>query len=193
MEQALDCLAPRRRASSLPADARRSMIIEAALPLLLARGETVTTHEIAGAAGIAEGTIFRVFESKDALIEAVIDRVLDTEHIEEALAGIDPNLDLETIVTRVVKLVQHRVLDTWQLISSLGPRFRRDRRPSFDSPALAGLFEAHRTELAVEPASAARVLRAITIAMTHPLMASEPARPTEVAGQFLHGVVRSKC
>jgi AcrR family transcriptional regulator len=169
------------------------MIIEAAFPLLLARGETVTTHEIAGAAGIAEGTIFRVFESKDALIEAVIDRVLDTEPIEEALAAIDPSLDLETIVTRVVKLFQHRVFDTWQLISSVGPRFRRDRRQSFDSPALAELFEAHQTELAVEPARAARVLRAITIAMTHPLMASEPARPTEVARQFLHGVVRSRC
>jgi AcrR family transcriptional regulator len=169
------------------------MIIDAALPLLLARGETVTTHEIAKAAGIAEGTIFRVFDSKDALIEAVIERVLDSEPIERTLAGIDSDLDLETTVTQVVELFQRRVFDTWQLMSSVGPRFRHDRRPSFDSPALVGLFAAYGDELVVPPDRAARVLRAITIAMTHPLMAPEPARPADVASQFLYGVARPKC
>src|SRR5262245_33537829 len=61
-----------RRASALPAEARRSMIVEAALPLVLEHGERVTTKQIAEAAGIAEGTIFRVFEDKDAVIAAVV-------------------------------------------------------------------------------------------------------------------------
>ncbi len=56
-----------RRAESLPPDERRAMIIEAMLPLLLEHGEMVTTRQIAEAAGIAEGTIFRVFADKDEL------------------------------------------------------------------------------------------------------------------------------
>ena len=49
------------------------MIIEAMLPLLLEHGEMVTTRQIAEAAGIAEGTIFRVFADKDELIAAVVE------------------------------------------------------------------------------------------------------------------------
>jgi len=58
------------RATALPPDERRSMIVAATLPLLLEHGDRVTTKQIAEAAGIAEGTIFRVFADKDALIAA---------------------------------------------------------------------------------------------------------------------------
>ena len=66
-----------RRAEALPADERRAMIVEAMLPLLLEHGEMVTTRQIAEAAGIAEGTIFRVFADKDELIAAVVEHAAD--------------------------------------------------------------------------------------------------------------------
>src|ERR1700736_3533871 len=91
-----------KRAAALPADERRSMIIAATLPLLLEHGEMVTTHDIADAARIAEGTIFRVFASKDALIEAVIDRALDVGSVERAIGAIDTGLPLEATVAQVV-------------------------------------------------------------------------------------------
>jgi AcrR family transcriptional regulator len=65
-----------KRASALPPGERRSMIVQATLPLLLEHGEMVTTRQIADAAGIAEGTIFRVFADKDELIAAVLDAAL---------------------------------------------------------------------------------------------------------------------
>ena len=71
-----------KRASALPPDERRSMIVAATLPLLLEHGEMVTTRQIAEAAGIAEGTIFRVFADKDELIAAVIEAALDPEPLE---------------------------------------------------------------------------------------------------------------
>ena len=59
-----------------PAD-RREALVEATLPLLRMHGRAVTTRQIAEAAGVAEGTIFRVFESKEELVEAALARAFE--------------------------------------------------------------------------------------------------------------------
>jgi AcrR family transcriptional regulator len=190
----IDDAIPRKRAASLPADERRSMIVDATLPLVLEHGDKVTTHDIAAAAGIAEGTIFRVFESKDALMEAVMDQALDPGPVERAIEAIDPDLGLEESVTQVVALVQRRVLDIWRLLSGLeAGRHRHGRRPPPEMEALRRLFEAYRDELQMEPAQAARLLRSVILAMTHPMMAVEAAPPDEVARRFLYGAVGRRC
>src|SRR3954468_6718683 len=105
----------RRRAAALPVDERRSMIIAAAIPLLLEHGDMVTTRQIADAAGIAEGTIFRAFADKDELLGAVIDAALDPGPRERGLAQIGPSLPLVDIVTQAAALAQRRVVDVWRL------------------------------------------------------------------------------
>lgn len=186
--------ARRKRATSLPPDERRSMIISAALPLLLEHGEAVTTYQIAQAAGIAEGTVFRVFDTKEELIEAVIDRFIDRGPTERAIAALDTSVGIEQAVVAVVKLVQARVAEVWQLISSVGPHFHRHaRRPSFDSPALTEMLGSFRADLAIPPARAARYLRSVIMAASHPLMTEEPAPPEEIASLFLHGASRRPC
>jgi len=50
------------------------------------------------------------------------------------------------------------------------------------------LFEAHRERLTVDPIVAARLLRALTLSTTHPLIAAEPMSPEEIRELFLHGV-----
>jgi len=179
-----------RRAAALPADERRSMIVTAALSLLLEHGEMVKTRDIAVAAGIAEGTIFRVFATKDDLIAAVIETALDTTALDQALAAIDPHLPLEERVASAVAMLQRRFVDVWRLASSVGVRFADHyRRPAVDSEPLVRLFEASRAELQIEPAAAARTLRAFTLAVTHPLLADVPMSPADIAQQFLHGVL----
>ena len=149
-----------KRASALPPDERRSMIVQATLRLLLENGEMVTSRQIADAAGIAEGTIFRVFADKDALIAAVIDAALDTAPLERALASIDLTLPFETAVAAAIEVLQQRVVDVWRLASSIGTRFHdHAQRPITDSDALVTLFSANRTRLTVEPIVAARLLR----------------------------------
>ena len=63
----------RARASAMPPDERRAAIVSATVPLLLEHGSAVSTRQIAEAAGIAEGTIFRVFPDKQAVIAASVE------------------------------------------------------------------------------------------------------------------------
>jgi AcrR family transcriptional regulator len=182
-------VARRPRAAALPPAERRRVIVEATIPLLVELGEAVTTRQIADAAGIAEGTIFRVFPDKDALLAAAVEAALDPAPFEQALEAIDPALPLEELVHEVVLVWLRRTADTWRLLSSVGSRIRELRpRPIAESPGLARLLAAHRDELAVPPRAAARTLRALTLAMSHPLMVERPAPAREIVRTFLHGV-----
>ena len=58
-------------------DERRRAIVDVVVPLLLRARGGVTTKQIAEAAGIAEGTIFRVFPDKAALLMAVAEETMN--------------------------------------------------------------------------------------------------------------------
>ena len=177
------------RATALPPDERRSMIVAATLPLLLEHGDRVTSRQIAEAAGIAEGTIFRAFADKDEVIAAVIDAALDPEPLEAALTDIPLGLPLEDALAAAILIMQQRVIDIWRLVSSVGPQFHETtRRPMPDSGALVRVFETNRARISVEPIVAARLLRALTLSTTHPMLAGEPTSSDELGELFLHGV-----
>ena len=178
-----------RRATALPPDERRSMIVAATLPLILEQGDRVTSKQIAEAAGIAEGTVFRAFADKDELIVAVIEHAIDPQPLERALAAIPPGLGFEKTLEAAVVIIQQRVIDVWRLMSSVGTRFHEmTRRPVTDSDALVRIFAAFADEIAVEPMVAARLLRALTLSTTHPMLADVPTAPDELVHLFLHGV-----
>ena len=182
----------RRRASALPPDQRRTAIIEATIPLLVEHGPNLSTRLIAEAAGLAEGTLFRAFPDKDAIIDAAVEAVLDPQPLERDLSLIDPELPLPVIATKGIELFQRRLLTVWRVLSSSGtkPDARREAMP--ESRAMVRLFEAHRDELTVSPRVAARALRGLTFAQSHPLLIERPAPPKEIVRLFLHGVLGEK-
>jgi len=96
------------------------MIIHAVLPLLLEHGPAVTSRQIADAAGIAEGTIYRAFGDKESLIEAVVAHFLDPEPMQFALRAIDPELPLETKVHAIVAAMRERFAMVFRLMAVLG-------------------------------------------------------------------------
>jgi AcrR family transcriptional regulator len=178
-----------KRATALPPDERRSMIVAATLPLLLEHGDRVTSKQIAEAAGIAEGTIFRAFTDKDEVIAAVIEAGLDPAPMEAALSTQLEGLAFESAIAQAIEILQQRVIDVWRLVSSVGAKYQdTTRRPMTDSAALIRVFEAHRARISVEPKVAARLLRALTLSTTHPMLAGAPMSASEVFELFVHGV-----
>ena len=77
------------RAAPLPPAERRAALIAATEPLLERFGREVSTRQIAQAACVAEGTIFRAFPTKEALIDAVLDDIFAVESTCDRLARID--------------------------------------------------------------------------------------------------------
>lgn len=186
----------RARAAALPPEERRARIVTATLPLLLAHGSSVTTRQIAEAAGIAEGTIFRVFPDKESLFAAVVEAALDTASVDAALDAIDVTLPLEARLIAAVDVLRRRVIDLLQVRTAVGMMHSSgggiampDRHPSTDLNKIANLFAPDGTELRRTPLEAAHLLRGLTVAGTHPaLILDEPLSSAEIVSLVLDGI-----
>jgi AcrR family transcriptional regulator len=176
-----------RRAAALPPAERRAAIVAATLPLMLQHGTGVSTRQIAEAAGIAEGTIFRAFADKDALVEAVVESAFDPAPVERALAAIDPTLPFDERLAQAVIIMQRRLRDIWNLTAAVGKPSSPPRVTEFKE--LTALFEGERDHLSRPPKMAAQTLRGLTLALTHPALApDQPITPAEIVSLLLDGV-----
>ena len=158
-------------------DDRRAALIEATIPLIRRHGAAVTTRQIADAAGVAEGTIFRVFDDKATLIREAVAAVLDPHEVEERLAAVDRTLPLVPRVLAAVEIIQQRLTSVFELLTTM----EMTRPPEDDDPRrahrpahtrlmqiLTDLIEPDRDALRCEPAEVARLLRVLTFTGTHP-------------------------
>lgn len=188
---------------------RRSALISATGPLLERYGRDVSTRQIADAAGVAEGTIFRAFATKDELIDAVIEEVFDEQRTRAALLAIDRTLPLQLRLVVAVTILQERTRRVFALFHSLRLRPGWAGPSPEDRPAhetlhakqkhdrellelvLVDLVGPDADQLRVPVGDAVTALRATVFALTHPLLGDERlATPDRIVDLVLHGIAR---
>jgi AcrR family transcriptional regulator len=108
----------RRRVPALAPEDRRQALIAATIPLLHEHGLEVSTRQIAAAAGVAEGTIFGVFESKNSLVVCSVIQALDPQATLDGLAAIDPALSLRERMAIAADLIHARFAENAQLLTA---------------------------------------------------------------------------
>jgi AcrR family transcriptional regulator len=193
------------RAAALPPEERRAQILDAVEPVIRQHGRQVNTRQLAEAAGVAEGTLFRVFDSKKNLIDAVIGRYIGAERTLDRLVAIDRDLPLEDRLIAVAETLQNRLTETFELLHAVGPppdpsaedriafRDHMVRQTELITEAIADLIKPDADLLVVTPAQLAQLLGSLTFSTSHPLMrhmetaAALSREPAAIIDLALHG------
>ncbi|MFE0808498.1 TetR/AcrR family transcriptional regulator [Streptomyces sp. NPDC058794] len=188
----------RRRAPAMTPEERRAMIIQTAIPLIAEYGAAVTTAKIARAAGIGEGTVFRVFADKDELLQACVAEALSPEHAVRELDAIDVHQPLPDRLADAAEALQAHMSRMGAILGSLGHRggkhpgtvrgAGRDESTTRIRAALAELLEPDRATLRRPPEQIAALF--FGLLFTQPRTENEPdLTPQELVEFFLHGAL----
>jgi AcrR family transcriptional regulator len=200
----------RRRAPAMSQEERRAAIVRSTLPLLIEHGGNVSTSQIAAAAGIAEGTVFRAFKDKRDLLVACMRAGMNSDEEVGRIGAIDLQWALHERLTEGVRAVSGYLDRIWAVGQALraggvGPEAMQERMHGGDekhqpgpppelirvSQAMSRLFDEGADDLRVDAERAVRMLLSLVFSNR---MASagfgEPIDdPAEIVDLFLHGVV----
>lgn len=183
----------RARARPLAPDDRRAAIVDAVIPLIREHGRAASTRQLAEAAGVAEGTLFRAFGDKDSIIRAAIDRLMDPEPARVALRAVDPGLPTETKVHQVIQLQRDRLSGFIGFMAAVGvhgPPPGARHQPQEDAQWLEIMAQLFREdEIAVSVPELAFYLRMLAFGSAIPVLNAPHVFTTEELTRFvLHGV-----
>lgn len=167
------------RAPSLKPEERRRAIVRATLPLIRDQGFDISTADIARAAGVAEGTLFRAFVSKDEILQAVVDLVMDPADSIAELAAIDRTLPLRDRMIAIMHISCAQIVEISRLMSALHasggshvhPARSRERHRTHTQvmiEAIAGVLAPDADRLRLAATQTASLLRSLAFATSHP-------------------------
>jgi AcrR family transcriptional regulator len=194
---------PRRRAPGMSPEQRRAMIVAAALPLVAEYGAKVTTSQVAKNAGIGEATIFRVFDDKEQLLDAVLAEALRHDHAIREIASIPLDQPLaDRLAEAAEALGAHltRLMSVRGALHTSGYRQDRRERPGPEhkggreaavaglQEAISELFEPDGQALRVPREQAASMFLGLLFSLSRPGAEGALSTP-ELVDTFLYGAM----
>lgn len=198
------------RATPLSRDERRTALVEVTIALMRQFGYSVSTAQIARAAGVAEGTIFRAFPSKQALFESAITTVVDPAPLIAELDALARTTELAVRIEAVIGLWQRRISEVSMFFAALHqppPAGRpanskgRSARPENAQAeqnrlvvdAVARVLEPDGDRLRLPVTDFASLVRSVAFATSHPLLSDGALTDPEAITQLLlHGALREE-
>jgi AcrR family transcriptional regulator len=188
------------RAPAMSPEDRRTAIVEVTIPLLKEHGAALTTKQVAEAAGIAEGTVFRAFSTKDELVQACATAVFDTTAVVAELRGIDHDLPLDDRLAAAVGAMQRWLERAIGLMGALhsagvvpprpGPGHPPPRRaltdPAVDA-AFVDLIGPDVESLRLPAHDVVNILAHLTLSSAHPMFPVRSMTPDEIVSVVLDG------
>ncbi len=185
----------------MAADERRAQLEGAAVEVLRRSGMAATTKEIAAEAVVAEGTIFRVFDTKDDLIHAALARAFNPLPLVTALRQIDTDQPLRARLLAMVSTHQRHLMGLFELMAAIGmvrpPDSLHQHGHQGHAEAQAqvqhqmlALVEPDVERLSVPPAHLVRLLRMVTFAGSHQHIAhGDLLTPQQIVDVLLDGTL----
>jgi AcrR family transcriptional regulator len=179
-------------------DDRKRAIVEAALPLIREFGKDTTTRQIAEAAGIAEGTIFRVFASKEELFEEAMAVAFDPHEFLAELETLDPELPLRERLVALTTLLQRRFVEIFALMTALAipkPPEKHRGGPTQEwrdrgNALMVALLEPDRDRFRVPLPDVVHTLRLLTFSGSHPHITDQNLlTPDQIVDVVLYGTL----
>lgn len=183
-------------------DGRRAQLEGAAIDVLRDKGLAATTKEIAEHAGVAEGTIFRVFDTKDDLVQAALIRAFDPTSLVEHLQAINAEQPLRQRLIAMVGAQQQHLTELFGLMAAVGmvrpPESLRHHgheahgdAQSHVHGAMLALIESDADRLRIPPHDLLRLLRMLTFAGSHKHIAhGDLLTPDQIVDVLLDGVLK---
>lgn len=177
---------------------RQEKILNDVLDIVLELGIAVTSRDLASAAGVSEGTLFKVFETKENLLRSLAARHSGMpDSVGKWLSGIDvTELEFEALVHGIIEHALQQYRQSFRLFYALGPyidspdqdaieQFERELEPWADA------LRHHSDRLRASPKTAASILRMHAVAAADTTNGwTQQLTPAEHADIFLHGLLR---
>lgn len=176
-------------------DDRRAQILDAVVPVVLERGLAVTSKQLAEAAGVAEGTLYKSFGDKESLLRALVAR--EGRRGDDATAwlqsgGADGATLHELVEGIAIRgIAQYgRQFRLFQMLGALMQHPTGEELAEWErmlDPWIAALAE-RGDELGLAPDRAASILRMLVVAASHEGGWGVAMPADDVCRVFLHGV-----
>ncbi|HEX6351614.1 TetR/AcrR family transcriptional regulator [Actinophytocola sp.] len=202
----------KRRAPAMSQEERRAAIVRSTIPLLIEHGGNVSTSQIAAAAGIAEGTVFRAFKDKQDLLIACMRAGMNSDEEVAMIERIGRDNPLQQRLTEGVRTISGYLDRVWGLgqamRASVGPEAMQRHLHEGDEPrkpgpppellrvsnAISGLIDPATDNLRVEPERAVQMLLGLVLTnrMQGENFGEASSDPAEIVDLVLHGVIHTQ-